>query len=32
MTDILFDSTKDKEFYYSKIIDFKNKYEANKIK
>ena len=32
MTDILFDSTKDKEFYYIKIIDFKNKYEANKIK
>ena len=32
MTDIVFDPTKDKEFYYSKMIDFKNKFEAEKNK
>ena len=32
MTDIIFDPNKDKEFYYSKMIDFKNKYEAEKNK
>ena len=32
MTDIAFDPTKDKEFYYSKMIDFKNKFEAEKNK
>ena len=32
MTDIIFDPTKDKEFYYSKMIDFKNKFEAEKNK
>ena len=29
MTDIAFDPTKDKEFYYSKMIDFKNKFEID---
>ena len=32
MTDIIFDPNKDTEFYYTKMIDFKNKYEAEKNK
>ncbi len=32
MTDIIFDPNKNTEFYYTKMIDFKNKYDAEKNK